>query len=123
MKYTELIIKAPRNASETVQAALLEAGFDSMQIDDPMDAVDIAEHQDLYKYDYINEEISQKAAEAEAGADAITITLYFEDNEEGRTRLSEAEKLLSGIEGVSFRTKETGDDSEWLYKWQEHFKP
>ena len=51
MKYTELIIKAPRNASETVQAALLEAGFDSMQIDDPMDAVDIAEHQDLYKYD------------------------------------------------------------------------
>ena len=122
MKYTELIIKAPRNASETVQAALLEAGFDSMQIDDPMDAVDIAEHQDLYKYDYI-EEISQKAAEAEAGADAITVTLYFEDNEEGRTRLSEAEKLLSGIEGVSFRTKETGDDSEWLYKWQEHFKP
>ena len=123
MKYTELIIKAPRNASELVQAVLLEAGFDSMQIDDPMDAVDIAEHQDLYKYDYINEEISQKAAEAEAGADAITITLYFEDNEEGRTRLSEAEKLLSGIEGVSFRTKETGDDSEWLYKWQEHFKP
>ena len=65
MKYTELIIKAPRNASELVQAVLLEAGFDSMQIDDPMDAVDIAEHQDLYKYDYINEEISQKAAEAE----------------------------------------------------------
>ena len=123
MKYTELIIKAPRNASETVQAALLEAGFDSMQIDDPMDAVDIAEHQDLYKYDYINEEITRTAEEAETGDGAITITLYFEDNEEGRTRLSEAEKLLSGIEGVSFRTKETGDDSEWLYKWQEHFKP
>ncbi len=123
MKYTELIIKAPRNASETVQAALLEAGFDSMQIDDPMDAVDIAEHQDLYKYDYINEEITRTAEEAESGDGAITITLYFEDNEEGRTRLSEAEKLLSGIEGVSFRTKETGDDSEWLYKWQEHFKP
>ena len=123
MKYTELIIKAPRNASETVQAALLEAGFDSMQIDDPMDAVDIAEHQDLYKYDYINEEITRTAEEAEAGAGAITITLYFEDDEEGRIRLSEAEKLLSGIEGVSFRTEETGDDSEWLYKWQEHFKP
>ena len=123
MKYTELIIKAPRNASELVQAVLLEAGFDSMQIDDPMDAVDIAEHQDLYKYDYINEEITRTAEEAEAGAGAITITLYFEDDEEGRIRLSEAEKLLSGIEGVSFRTEETGDDSEWLYKWQEHFKP
>ena len=128
MKYTELIIKAPRNASETVQAALLEAGFDSMQIDDPMDAVDIAEHQDLYKYDYINEEISQKAAEAEAGADAITITLYFEDNEEGRGQLRDAEMLLQDIrtgkeESVRYEVSETGDDSEWLYKWQEHFKP
>ena len=66
MKYKELIIKAKLNESETVQAILLENGFDSMQIDDPMDAVDITEHQDLYKYDYINEDIAQKAAEAEA---------------------------------------------------------
>ena len=102
---------------------LLEAGFDSMQIDDPMDAVDITEHQDLYKYDYINEEISQKASEVEAGADGVTITLYFADDEEGQSRLAEAEKLLSGMPGVSFRTEVTGDDSEWLYKWQEHFKP
>ncbi len=123
MKYTELIIKAPRNASELVQAVLLEAGFDSMQIDDPMDAVDIAEHQDLYKYDYINEEISRVAQEAETGAGAITITLYFEDDEEGYSRLAEAQKLLSQMPEVSFTADETGDDSEWLYKWQEHFKP
>lgn len=123
MKYKELIIEVKRNESETVQAVLLEAGFDSMQIDDPMDAVDITEHQDLYKYDYINEEISQKANEAETGAGAITITLYFADDEEGQNRLAEAEKLLSGMPGVSFRTEATGDDSEWLYKWQEHFKP
>ncbi len=123
MKYTELIIETKRNDSETVQAVLLEAGFDSMQIDDPMDAVDITEHQDLYKYDYINEEISQKANEAETGAGAVVITLYFTDDEEGQSRLAEAEKLLSGVPGVSFRTEVTGDDSEWLYKWQEHFKP
>ena len=123
MKYKELIIKVKRNESETVQAVLLEAGFDSMQIDDPMDAVDIAEHQALYKYDYINEEISQKASDAEAGDDAITITLYFTDDEEGQSRLAEAEELLSGMPYVSFRTEATGDDSEWLYKWQEHFKP
>ena len=53
MKYTELRIEAKRNISEMIQAALLENGFDAMQIDDPMDAVDIAEHQELYKYDYI----------------------------------------------------------------------
>ena len=124
MKYKELIIRAKRNESEMVQASLLDAGFDSMQIDDPMDAVDIAEHQDLYKYDYINEEISQKAAEAEACSDGnVTITLYFTDDEEGQARMAAAEKLLSGMPGVSFRTEATGDDSEWLYKWQEHFKP
>ena len=124
MKYIELKIETKRDSSENVQAALLEAGFDSMQIDDPMDAVDIAEHQDLYKYDYINEEISQKAAEAETCSDGnVTITLYFTDDEEGQDRMSAAEKLLSGMPEVSFRMEATGDDSEWLYKWQEHFKP
>ena len=128
MKYTELKIETKRNLSENVQAALLEAGFDSMQIDDPMDAVDIAEHQDLYKYDYINEEISQKAAEAESGDDAITITLYFADDEEGRVRLAEAKALLDSLKAdpaadITYAFSDTGDDSEWLYKWQEHFKP
>ena len=124
MKYKEVIIETKRNSSENVQAALLEAGFNSMQIDDPMDAVDIAEHQDLYKYDYINEEISQKAAEAETCSDGnVTITLYFTDDEDGQARMSAAEKLLSGMPEVSFRMEATGDDSEWLYKWQEHFKP
>ena len=123
MKYTELTIEVKRKLSELVQAELLEAGFDSMQIDDPMDAVDIAEHRDLYKYDYINEEIARTAEEAGSAADMVTITLYFTDDEEGQNLLEKAERLLSGIEGVSFGTEETGDDSEWLYKWQEHFRP
>ena len=123
MKYLELTINTGRDRLEDLETALLENGFASMQIDDPMDAVDIAEHQALYKYDYINEEISRAADEAEAGAGAITITLYFTDDEEGQSRLAEAEELLSGLSGVSFSAEETGDDSEWLYKWQEHFKP
>ena len=128
MKYTELIITAKRDEAEPVQAALLEAGFDSMQIDDPMDAVDIAEHRELYKYDYINEEIARAAEQAEAGADAITITLYFEDDEEGQQKLDEAKALLDSLKAdpgtdVAYETAATGDDSEWLYKWQEHFRP
>ena len=128
MKYTELIITAKRDEAEPVQAALLEAGFDSMQIDDPMDAVDIAEHRELYKYDYINEEIARAAEEAEDGADAITITLYFEDDEEGQGKLDEAKALLDSLKAdpgtdVAYETAATGDDSEWLYKWQEHFRP
>ena len=124
MKYLELTINTGRDRLEDLETALLEAGFDSMQIDDPMDAVDIAEHSELYKYDYLHEEITQLAEEALAGADGkVVIKLYFTDDEEGRTRLAEAEDLLSGMPGVSFRTEETGDDSEWLYKWQEYFKP
>lgn len=128
MKYTELIITAKRDEAEPVQAALLEAGFDSMQIDDPMDAVDIAEHRELYKYDYINEEIARAAEEAEAGADAITITLYFENDEEGQQKLDVAKALLDSLKAdpgtdVAYETAATGDDSEWLYKWQEHFRP
>lgn len=127
MRYTELKIEVKRNVSETVQAALLEAGFDSMQIDDPMDAVDIAEHQELYKYDYINEEITRVAEEAESGSNSIAITLYFADDEEGKRGLNEAEALLKSLKAcaddIAYETTITGDDSEWLYKWQEHFKP
>ena len=127
MKYIELTIKTERNNIEIVQAALLEHGYDSMRIDDPLDALDIAEHQKLYKYDYINEEIAQKAGKA-ASEDDVTITLYFTDDEKGRRQLSEAETLVCDLisyrdAAVSYNIAVTGDDSEWLYKWQEHFKP
>ena len=121
MKYIELTIKTERICSEQVQAALLEAGFDSMQIDDPLDALDIAEHRELYKYDYINEDIVRRAEES--GSVGITISLYFTDDEDGRAGLADAEALLSGMGGISYSSALTGDDSEWLYKWQEHFKP
>ena len=129
MKYTELKIKTDRSSSEDVQAALIEAGFDAMQIDDPLDAVDIAENPDVYKYDYLNDEIAAKAGEAasdEAGG-LISITLYFSDDEEGSARLCTAKRVLDGLRaagaGLEFESSMTGDDSEWLYKWQEHFKP
>lgn len=143
MRYTELTIKTERDHFEELQALLIEAGFTAMQIDDPLDAADIAAHPELYKYDYINEEIVQKAAgaqssEAEGGGeksreDRVTVTLYFNDDEEGAADLRRAERLLedfrSGIaeaeaaDALCFGTAVTGDDSEWLYKWQEHFKP
>ena len=143
---------------EIVQAALLEASFVSMQIDDPLDALDIAEHRELYKYDYINEEIIQKADEAarireadEAGevasgrgCDEVVITLFFTDDEDGCRQLTDAETLLESLNtaltadsaacdfnagataslpGIRYKASLTADDSEWLYKWQEHFRP
>lgn len=129
MRYLKLKINTNHKDAEAVQAVLIEAGFTSMQIDDPLDALDIAEHQELYKYDYINEEISQKAAEAESSAEApVTISLFFTDDEEGRGQLAEAERILgslndSGAASLCWESSATGDDSEWLYKWQEYFKP
>lgn len=129
MKYIETRIKTKKEYAEDLQAVLIEAGFTSMQIDDPLDAVDIAEHRDLYKYDYLHEDIEQLAEEAKAGSDGkVTITLYFADDEEGRGQLAEAEALVKAFsagraDAVSCESAVTGDDSEWLYKWQEYFKP
>ena len=129
MKYSELKIQVNREQLEALEAVLLEHGYDSMQIDDPLDAVDIAGNRELYKYDYLHEEIVQLAEEALAGSDGkVAITLYFTDDEEGCNHLHEAETLVQEFiagreDAVSYETTATGDDSEWLYKWQEYFKP
>ena len=127
MKYTKLRIETDRTGSEILQAALIEEGFDSMQIDDLLDAKDIAEHPDMYKYDYLGEDIAKKAASEEAlsGGGGVAITLYFAEDEEGAAKLKEAEALLDrhASEILSRSAEKTADDSEWLYKWQEYFRP
>ena len=127
MKYTKLRIETDHTGSEILQAALIEAGFDSMQIDDLLDAKDIAEHPVMYKYDYLGEDIAEKAASEEAlsGGGGVAITLYFAEDEEGAEKLKEAEALLDrhASEILSRSAEKTADDSEWLYKWQEYFRP
>ena len=117
MRYIEFKITVDREMLETAEAVLLEHGYDSMQIDDPSDVQDILDHKDLYKYDYINEDLSADLTRKP------TITLYFKDDEKGRRQQAHAEVMLTGLEGVHCEAALTGDDSEWLYKWQEHFKP
>lgn len=129
MKYRELRITANREQTEALQTALIEAGFESMQIDDPSVAEDIVGNQELYKYDYLNEEIRDIA---DSGSDEAVITLYFGDDEEGKRDLRRAaetaraavkEAVGGCVNAVVIEEKLTGDDSEWLYKWQEHFRP
>ena len=117
MRYLEFKITTDKDLLETAETVLLEHGYDSMQIDDPSDVRDILDHRDLYKYDYINEELS---ADLERRP---RVTLYFTDDEEGRRQMADAEALLVSMEGVYYEASLTGDDSEWLYKWQEHFRP
>jgi len=116
MKYTELRIVVNKEALEDIQTLLISNGFVSMMIEDPDDVRDILEHPDVYRYDYVNEKI------AEAAPDRPVITLYFTDDEEGLAQMREAVRLLKGS-SADCEIRSTGDDSEWLYRWQEHFKP
>ncbi len=115
MKYKALKIEIRRdNLQETVDA-LIAGGYESLVIDDPEDLRDIEEHPEWYKYDYIEESLSDAARKP-------VITIYFSDDEEG---LKEAEraKAIASETGADCSISATVDDSEWLYKWQENFKP
>ena len=115
MKYKALKIEIRRdNLQETVDA-LIAGGYESLVIDDPEDLKDIEEHPEWYKYDYIEESLSDAVRKP-------VISIYFSDDEEG---LKEAEraKAIAVETSADCSISTTGDDSEWLYKWQENFKP
>ena len=123
MKYNEIRIKVNKKDLERTEGLLIENGFSSMLIDDPDDVRDIVSHPDVYRYDYLNEELMEDLQRMPE------ITVYFADDEEGRKEKARAEKLLSEFADspdapvISIECAGTGDDSEWLYKWQEHFRP
>lgn len=121
MKYIEVTIKTDKQHLDILEAELIDQGFDSMMILDPDDARDIIDHPDVYRYDYISDELAQ-------GLDSVpTVTLYFADDEEGLKELGRADSILRDFREkglvMSYRNESAGDDSEWLYKWQEYFKP
>ena len=135
MEYRELRIQTDKKDLELLEAELIGSGFTSMMIDDPDDVIDILEHPDTYRYDYINDSLREDLARKPV------VTLYFADDEEGLTEMKRAEALLdtlsaaddtdgsrgagktSGGLSIIYREAAAGDDSEWLYKWQEFFKP
>ncbi len=120
MEYRELRIQTDKKNLELLEAELIGSGFTSMMIDDPDDVIDILEHPDTYRYDYINDALREDLTRKPV------VTLYFADDEEGLAEMKRAEELLSALpDGMSivYREAAAGDDSEWLYKWQEFFKP
>ena len=136
MEYRELKIQTDKKDLELLEAELIGDGFTSMMIDDPEDVLDILEHPDTYRYDYINDSLKEDLARKPV------VTLYFADDEEGLADMKRAEALLDRLSdgaagqkalndagktagglSIVYRETEAGDDSEWLYKWQEFFKP
>ncbi len=135
MEYRELRIQTEKKDLEMLEAELIGNGFTSMMIDDPDDVRDILEHPDTYRYDYINDSLKEDLMRKPV------VTLYFADDEEGLADMKRAEALLdrisasddpvgksdagktSGGLSVIYLEAAAGDDSEWLYKWQEFFRP
>ena len=121
MEYRELTIKTDRQDLEILEAELTDSGFVSMMIDDPEVVRDIIEHPDVYRYDYLSEELTAEPDRLPA------VTLYFADDGEGIAEMQRAVRLLDELAAgglrITYRDSAAGDDSEWLYKWQEHFRP
>ena len=125
MEYRELRIQTEKKDLEMLEAELIGNGFTSMMIDDPDDVRDILEHPDTYRYDYINDSLKEDLMRKPV------VTLYFADDEEGLADMKRAEALLDALSAadapggmsVIYREAAAGNDSEWLYQWQEFFKP
>ena len=122
MRYKELIIEVNKEELRAVVDALASIDITSLVIDDPEDLRDIEEHPEWYKYDYINEELGRLSGQMPK------ISIYFSDDEEGARDAARAEGVLRELiksrpDALKWTLSVTGDDSEWLYKWQEHFKP
>lgn len=121
MKYIELKIHVKKDAMDIVTAALEQAGFNSLMIDDPEDVLDIMSNREKYRYDYIDAELT----DAKSLQRDPLITLYFTDDEDGAEELARAESIVSeyGIHKLLSYETNISDDQDWLYKWQEYFKP
>ncbi len=121
MEYTELTIRTDKQHLDILEAELIDRGFTSMMIDDPDVVKDIIEHPDVYRYDYLSEELTAGQGRTPS------VTLYFTDDEEGLAELRRAKEIIDGLSAggmsLTYEDSDAGDDSEWLYKWQEHFKP
>ena len=118
-----MIIKVNKEDLPAVEAKLIDNGFSAMMIDDPDDVRDILANPDIYRYDYLDDALMEDLERRPQ------ITIYFADDEDGRSERARAESILRTLadspEGAELEivNDDAGDDSEWLYKWQEYFKP
>lgn len=129
MKYLELSIEVDQQYFEMLRKELEDDGFDQLMIDDPADAEDILNNKEEYKYDYIDDALTSNLNRRPI------ISIYFSDDEDGMYEIARAKETVGtviafledqGNHEASYGfavTEKLADDSDWLYKWQEYFKP
>ena len=123
MKYREFVIEVNKEKLDEVVDALAAVNITSLMIDDPDDAEEIKAHPEAYKYDYLSEEVEKDRRRV------AVVSAFFGCDEEGSKKLETAKDAIKRLQSslpagaLTFCDRYTADDSEWLYKWQEHFKP
>ena len=131
MKYIQIGISGNRQAIEPVVTALLEIGITDTVVEDPADIADLLDKKNDYDWDYVDESVLELENETPK------VTVYVEENEEGRAKLEEIRQAISRLkararegefgEDIDLGTLEittlVEDDSQWKDNWKEYFKP
>lgn len=131
MRYIQADIFVSRQGIEPLVSALMAVGITDMVVDDPADIDNLLNKENDYEWDYIDESVLEQKN------DEPRVTLFLEENEEGRQTLASirtaVEELKKQAENGDFGASadlgepriETAvkDDSEWKDNWKAYFKP
>ncbi len=131
MRYIEIKIEINSEFVEPAIAKLMELGFDSFQIDDPSEFASIIENLDDTEW-YDKEQVSEDFLQDENPDNLARITIYCDDDAEGRANLEVIRSAFDvpedsgenryGNKGVKV-VSTVQDDSEWMDKWKEYYHP
>ena len=131
MKYLEIRIDTSIEGLDPVVSALAIAGITETVVDDPRDVVDLLDKKEDYQWDYVDDSVAELVNERPG------VTVYLEENEENRKKVSEIREAIRKLqedaseglfgENTDFGSLEVhvkiNDDTEWKDKWKEYFKP
>ena len=122
MNWIELKITTEAQAIEPICGALYDIGITGIEISDKDDFKEFLENNRKY-WDYVDEEL-ERLKEADS-----CITVYFGDDDEGKSQLTLAQDVLgkliknsSELGKVEFSLKNVKDE-DWSENWKQFFKP
>ena len=131
MKYIQADIHVNREGIEPVLTALMNVDILDTVVEDPADIADLLDKDQDWEWDYVDDSvIEMQNAEPK-------VTVYMEDDEEGRRRLAALQGAVEELKkdaaaGAYGENVDLGpltvdvyveDDSEWKDNWKEFFKP
>lgn len=131
MKYIQADIHVNREGIEPVLTALMNVDIMDTVVEDPADIADLLDKDQDWEWDYVDDSvIEMQNAEPK-------VTVYMEDDEEGRRRLAALQGAVEELKkeaaaGAYGENVDLGpltvdvyveDDCEWKDNWKEFFKP